>query len=64
MTVVKNDICEFCGEQRKWTASTSFHGFYCLDCLKLERAESMDATRSIYNKRSNEKESGNKAKKV
>jgi hypothetical protein len=42
-----NATCDFCGKKARWTASNSFHEFYCLECLALERKESMECTWAI-----------------
>lgn len=28
-------ICEFCGNEKEVGDSTPFHGFYCMDCMKM-----------------------------
>ena len=56
MSVVKNGICEFCGKKRKWTVATSFHGFYCEECMSLLREEEINAKRDIRIARAKEKE--------
>lgn len=48
MPVSKNNMCEFCGKKHKWISSgTSFHGGYCIECLKLSRKEDADCLREI-----------------
>ena len=27
--------CEFCGKEKELGNSTPFHGFYCLDCMRM-----------------------------
>lgn len=29
------DKCEFCGIEKELGQSTPFHGFYCMDCMKM-----------------------------
>lgn len=29
------DICDFCGKEKEVGDSTPFHGFYCMDCMKM-----------------------------
>lgn len=31
----KKTKCEFCGNEKELGNSTPFHGFYCLDCMKM-----------------------------
>lgn len=46
--VSKNEVCEFCGRKRKWISSgTSFHGGYCVECLKLSRKEDVACLQEI-----------------
>lgn len=47
MTVEKDGTCEFCGKKRKWLASNSFHGFYCISCIRLNRYEDAECLRDI-----------------
>ena len=28
-------ICEFCAKEKELGKSTPFHGFYCMDCLRM-----------------------------
>ena len=28
-------ICEFCGKEKEIGESTPFHGFYCIDCMRM-----------------------------
>lgn len=29
------DVCEFCGKEKELGDSTPFHGFYCMDCMRM-----------------------------
>jgi hypothetical protein len=40
------EVCEFCGEHKK-TASTTFVGFYCIDCHKILIQQSREAIKEI-----------------
>lgn len=44
------EICEFCGSKVKRIEGTSFVGAYCVECHRLNRAESLDAIKRIQNK--------------
>lgn len=28
-------MCEFCGKEKELGDSTPFHGFYCMECMKM-----------------------------
>lgn len=47
MSVIKNGICDLCQRKVKWAASNSFHGHYCIQCIKLNRAEDAECLREI-----------------
>lgn len=55
MAVLKNAECEFCGKVKKWVASNTFHGFYCMDCIRLNRKEDAECLREIQESRKQEK---------
>jgi|GEM_PF-3274858 len=55
MSVIKNSKCEFCGKTRPLLANTSFHGFYCDKCLRLERADAMLGLHEIKDEQNNKK---------
>jgi len=35
MEVDMLSVCEFCGQEKEVGNSTPFHGFYCMDCMKM-----------------------------
>lgn len=46
--------CEFCGEEKELGDSTPFHGFYCLDCMRMNiqyDKESMSKIKMKHEKR-------------
>ena len=47
MPVITNDNCEFCGHKRKWLVSSTFHGFYCEECVRLVRIEELSCLKEI-----------------
>ncbi len=42
--------CEFCGRKVKRVEGTSFAGCYCIECHRLNRAESLAAIKRIQGK--------------
>lgn len=54
--VYKDEICEFCGKRKKWTASNQFHGAYCIECLRISRKEDANCLRDIKEARAEEDE--------
>jgi hypothetical protein len=47
LAVIKEGICEYCNIEQKWLASNSFHGFYCIDCIRLSRNEDAECLKEI-----------------
>ncbi len=43
---MEKKLCEFCGEKRK-TASTTFFGNYCIECIKVLMEQCRDAIKEI-----------------
>jgi hypothetical protein len=39
MSVLKDSICSFCGQKKKWTSDNSVTDFYCEDCLRDAKKE-------------------------
>ena len=44
------EICDFCGRKVKRVEGTSFAGCYCIECHRLNRAESLNAIKLIQGK--------------
>ena len=47
MNVQENEVCEFCGEIKKWVSSNTFHGDYCVDCLRIARNQEIECLKAI-----------------
>ena len=47
MAVFKDQVCDFCGRKRKWTATSTFHNVYCEECLRISRKEDALCLREI-----------------
>lgn len=54
--------CEFCNGEVDYTATNSFHGGYCQDCLNLEIEQAKEALQSIKEQRRSRKQPKRKKK--
>jgi hypothetical protein len=39
MSILKDNICSFCGKKKKWTSTNSVTDFYCEACLRNAKKE-------------------------
>jgi hypothetical protein len=53
-------LCEFCCEEKEFTASTTFHSNYCANCTRLVIEECQKALREI--RAAKQKVKGNRRK--
>jgi late competence protein required for DNA uptake (superfamily II DNA/RNA helicase) len=55
MRKVLTERCEYCNRLVKYIEPNSFHGGYCVSCLKLSRAEDLEALHNIEKRRTEDK---------
>ncbi len=44
-------ICEFCGNEKELGESTPFHGFYCMDCMRMNIEHDKESMSKMESKR-------------
>lgn len=47
MPIMKYHVCEFCGKNRKYTAKSPHHGFFCVECIGNIRRDELKALDEI-----------------